>query len=200
MALVNVSEIDLKKNFEMYDRDRSGFITVDELRQIYRAFGIPVNDATLVSLMARYDRDRSGTIGFNEFVEMVTGRPPTIVYSTVYSQRLGYNSTYLSSRPAIGLGSVVTHSPVGATVGVHTPVGVSHVGATSFGTAVNYAPTTVTTGAVGFGTPVGAAVHTNLGASTVHHVGGVQHGVVGGVAHTPHYAGAVATGVRPAAA
>ena len=80
MSNSNLSEADLKRNFEMYDRDRSGSITIQEMKQIYQQFGMSVNDQTLQYLTSKYDRDRSGTIGYAEFVEMITGRPPAMQY------------------------------------------------------------------------------------------------------------------------
>ena len=74
--IANVQEVDLKRNFDMYDRDRSGNISVNELRSIYQAFGTPVTESQLAAIIAKADVNRDGTISYPEFVNLVTGRYP----------------------------------------------------------------------------------------------------------------------------
>lgn len=63
----------LQHNFELYDSDRSGFITIDELHKIYIKFGLNTSRDTLVYLMRKYDKDGDGKINFREFCELIGG-------------------------------------------------------------------------------------------------------------------------------
>ena len=71
---MNISDADIKRNFDMYDRDRSGNITIQEMKQIYAQFNVPVNDQQLQYLVSKYDTNRDGQIGYPEFYFLLTGR------------------------------------------------------------------------------------------------------------------------------
>ena len=77
---LKLSDADLRRNFEMYDKDRSGQISIPELKEIYKTFGLTVKDETIQAMMKKYDRDNSGTIGYDEFVEILTGKKPEQPY------------------------------------------------------------------------------------------------------------------------
>lgn len=66
---------DLKSLFDRYDRDRSGFITFDELRNMYNELGTPISDSALAYLQNTYDRNKDGRLSYPEFHEFVTGQP-----------------------------------------------------------------------------------------------------------------------------
>ena len=79
---LKLSEADLRRNFEMYDKDRSGQISIAELKEIYKNFGLTVKDETIQAMMKKYDRDNSGSIGYDEFVEILTGKKPEQSYGS----------------------------------------------------------------------------------------------------------------------
>ena len=61
----------LRHNFELYDQDRSGYITIDELTKIYNKFGLNTSRDTLVYLLRKYDADGDGQINFSEFCDLM---------------------------------------------------------------------------------------------------------------------------------
>lgn len=61
----------LRHNFELYDQDRSGYITIDELTKIYTKFGLNTSRDTLVYLLRKYDADGDGQINFSEFCDLM---------------------------------------------------------------------------------------------------------------------------------
>ena len=67
-------ESDLRSLFDRYDRDRSGSITFDELRNMYNEQGTPISDSALAYLQNTYDRNRDGRLSYPEFYEYMTGR------------------------------------------------------------------------------------------------------------------------------
>jgi Ca2+-binding EF-hand superfamily protein len=69
------SPMELRSLFDRYDRDRSGYITFDELRVMYDEQGTPISDSALAYLQNTYDRNRDGRLSYPEFHEFVTGRP-----------------------------------------------------------------------------------------------------------------------------
>jgi Ca2+-binding EF-hand superfamily protein len=72
-----MSEEDLKslrEVFDIFDQDRDGRITPDELREVIRSLGLPPTDTWIQQILWDSDYDRSGTIEFHEFVRaMGTG-------------------------------------------------------------------------------------------------------------------------------
>lgn len=70
----------LRHNFDMYDLDRNGCITLDELYQLYGKLGLRADPGTLEYLMAKYDKNGDGMINFSEFCDMIDFRPkPSVV-------------------------------------------------------------------------------------------------------------------------
>ena len=66
-GLGQLTEEELRTNFSAYDRDGSGFITYDEIKQIYAKHNVSIADATLQGLFAKYDTDKNGRMSFEEF-------------------------------------------------------------------------------------------------------------------------------------
>lgn len=64
----------LKRTFDMYDQDRSGFISLDEFRQILQRHNPHMDDRILMHLMQKYDTNRDGAISFSEFEEFMNLR------------------------------------------------------------------------------------------------------------------------------
>ncbi|KAF9096732.1 hypothetical protein BGX29_010760 [Mortierella sp. GBA35] len=53
--------------FTLYDRNKDGYITRDELRQIISTFSGDVKDKTVDDLLAKHDLNKSGHLNVEEF-------------------------------------------------------------------------------------------------------------------------------------
>lgn len=62
--------------FQAIDRDRNGFITLEELRAVMEENGCKVSNRDLKCLMERYDKNRDGRVSYSEFVQEVTPKSP----------------------------------------------------------------------------------------------------------------------------
>ena len=85
MAFVNLTISELKRNFDLYDRDGSGKIQIEEIRALYASQGIHLGDGALRYLMNTYDKNKDGSIDFPEFVEFLTGKPITAEQQSQYA-------------------------------------------------------------------------------------------------------------------
>ena len=63
-------EAALKRLFDEFDKDKSGFITSDELRSLIEeaGFGEEVSAAEITELIARVDTNGDGKVSFDEFL------------------------------------------------------------------------------------------------------------------------------------
>lgn len=68
-------EENLYKAFQYFDKDQSGFITRDELRQAMTEYGMG-DEATIDEILDDVDTDKDGRINFEEFVAMMTRGVP----------------------------------------------------------------------------------------------------------------------------
>ncbi|KAJ3297435.1 hypothetical protein HK104_000514 [Borealophlyctis nickersoniae] len=57
--------------FNVFDRDKSGAIDVEELTQVMIGLGIPVSQPEVRSMIARVDLDNTGCVEFDEFLKMM---------------------------------------------------------------------------------------------------------------------------------
>ncbi|XP_064597281.1 neo-calmodulin-like [Liolophura sinensis] len=62
---------EIKKSFELFDKDGNGKITKDELGVVMRSLGQKPSEADLRDIMKEADRDGSGAIEFDEFLNMM---------------------------------------------------------------------------------------------------------------------------------
>ena len=73
-SLKNISrqreEHEIKKDFKRLDRDRSGFIDLNELREGLKRYGIKLSSRQTRHLMRRYDDDPDNKLEMREFVQL----------------------------------------------------------------------------------------------------------------------------------
>jgi len=62
--------------FQSVDRDRNGYITMDEFQSVLQDHGIFASKKDVESLMDRYDKDRDGRVSYSEFLNEVTPKSP----------------------------------------------------------------------------------------------------------------------------
>ncbi|EXB64077.1 Calcium-dependent protein kinase SK5 [Morus notabilis] len=72
-ATVHLNKLEREENllsaFSFFDKDGSGFITIDELQQACREFGL--NDVHLDEMIKEIDQDNDGQIDYGEFAAMM---------------------------------------------------------------------------------------------------------------------------------
>ena len=66
----------LRDAFKAVDRNRNGYIGIEEFKSILNEHGIMTSDKDLLTLMDRYDRDKDGRVSYSEFVQEMTPHSP----------------------------------------------------------------------------------------------------------------------------
>ncbi|OMJ92485.1 hypothetical protein SteCoe_4720 [Stentor coeruleus] len=66
----------LHQAFMIVDKDRNGFITIDEFQSILQSHGIFATSKDLQNLLHKYDKNHDGKVSYSEFVEEVTPKSP----------------------------------------------------------------------------------------------------------------------------
>ncbi|KAK5210815.1 hypothetical protein LTR47_001536 [Exophiala xenobiotica] len=61
--------------FNVFDKDGSGTISAEELRQVMKSLGENLTDAEIDEMIAEADKDRNGTIDYEEFVQLLSPKP-----------------------------------------------------------------------------------------------------------------------------
>jgi len=61
--------------FDVFDRDGSGTISADELRQVMKSLGENLTDQEIDEMIREADKDRNGTIDYEEFVQLLSPKP-----------------------------------------------------------------------------------------------------------------------------
>lgn len=64
----------LKAAFRAFDKDCSGYITADELRQVMTSLGEQLTDEEIEEMIREADNDGDGQINYQEFVQMMVGK------------------------------------------------------------------------------------------------------------------------------
>jgi Ca2+-binding EF-hand superfamily protein len=59
-----------KKQFELLDKDKSGEITVDEVKRVVKNFGYNSDDGAVLDIINLGDQDGNRSISFEEFVRV----------------------------------------------------------------------------------------------------------------------------------
>merc|ERR1712029_1282315 len=62
---------DLKEAFKMFDRNKDGFIDLNELKKVTSLIGTSLSNADLCKFMNEADKDGNGKIDYEEFVDMM---------------------------------------------------------------------------------------------------------------------------------
>jgi calcium-dependent protein kinase len=70
---VQALAIDVDRLFSVLDRDRSGFLSADELREAFTVLGVALSADALDAILRLVDTGRDGTIGRAQFQRMITG-------------------------------------------------------------------------------------------------------------------------------
>lgn len=60
-----------RTEFALYDKDNSGFITVEEFGTVMRSLGVNMSETELQEMVDTVDRDSDGEISYDEFVMMM---------------------------------------------------------------------------------------------------------------------------------
>lgn len=67
----------LREAFNVFDRDKSGFISALEIKQVFLDLGERLSDADVQSLILVADTNNDGHISFEEFCKIVKSSPKT---------------------------------------------------------------------------------------------------------------------------
>lgn len=71
--------------FKALDKNKNGFIGVEEIKGLLNEFGICVSQRELLLLLSRFDKNQDGKVSFNEFVKEIR---PRSCYQTIQQQAL----------------------------------------------------------------------------------------------------------------
>merc|ERR1712100_660662 len=66
--------MEIKDAFDLFDKDRSGEITVGEMLEAMRSLGYDTEHGDAAQHVKNLDKDGSGALEFNEFYELLTAR------------------------------------------------------------------------------------------------------------------------------
>ena len=66
--------MEIKDAFDLFDKDRSGEITIGEMLEAMRSLGYDVEHGEAAEHVKNLDKDGSGALEFNEFYELLTAR------------------------------------------------------------------------------------------------------------------------------
>jgi len=66
--------MEIKDAFDLFDKDRSGEITVGEMLEAMRSLGYDTEGGEAAEHVKNLDKDGSGALEFNEFYELLTAR------------------------------------------------------------------------------------------------------------------------------
>merc|ERR1712006_26681 len=72
MEFTDEEKKDFRKNFNLFDKKRTGAIPIADMGTVLRSLGQNPTEAELQALMEEVDKDKSGTIEFDEFVDLMS--------------------------------------------------------------------------------------------------------------------------------
>ncbi len=73
-GLTDDDVLEIKEAFDIFDVDKSGSISKEELKQALKNLGIDAKNQTLQNMITDLDADGSGKIEFDEFIKMMTAK------------------------------------------------------------------------------------------------------------------------------
>ena len=62
---------EMQRAFKCFDADNSGYITVDELREVLSRLNQNVSEHRIIEVLREIDTDQDGKISYDEFVQML---------------------------------------------------------------------------------------------------------------------------------
>ncbi|KRZ11451.1 Calmodulin, partial [Trichinella zimbabwensis] len=68
------SEQELKEAFQVFDKDKDGFISAAELHYVMTNLGEKLTDEEVQEMIREADLDGDGLVNYNEFVKMMTAK------------------------------------------------------------------------------------------------------------------------------
>ena len=74
--LTRMPDFSLHQAFTSIDKDRNGFITIDEFQNILHTHGIFASSKDLQNLLSKYDKNRDGKVSYSDFVDEITPKSP----------------------------------------------------------------------------------------------------------------------------
>lgn len=69
--IINNFRLELRDAFDLFDRDKSGAISLSELKQVLIALNFNPTEHLLRKVMKEMDSNRNGSVEFNEFVKVM---------------------------------------------------------------------------------------------------------------------------------
>jgi len=60
--------------FELFDKDKDGSITIDELAELMASLNLPPSESVISSMKAEIDIDQTGSIDFKEYITLIARR------------------------------------------------------------------------------------------------------------------------------
>merc|ERR1711934_511105 len=72
MEFSDQDKADFRKNFNLFDKKRTGSIPIADMGTVLRSLGQNPTEAELAALMEEVDKDKSGTVEFEEFVDLMS--------------------------------------------------------------------------------------------------------------------------------
>lgn len=74
--LSKMPESSLFQAFNSIDKDKNGYITIEEFQKTLQSYGVYPSSKDLQGLMQKYDKNKDGRVSYSEFVEEVTPKSP----------------------------------------------------------------------------------------------------------------------------
>merc|ERR1711881_278146 len=71
MEFSDQDKADFRKNFNLFDKKRTGAIPIGDMGTVLRSLGQNPTEAELAALCEEVDKDKSGTIEFEEFIDLM---------------------------------------------------------------------------------------------------------------------------------
>ncbi len=67
-------EIEFREAFEVYDKDRDGFLTLKELSQVLRSINSDFTQSQIESIVAEADTSGTGKLNLNDFISLMASK------------------------------------------------------------------------------------------------------------------------------